>query len=114
AVGDPHQSIYGFRGASAGQLFRFPEIFLKADGGYAQTAELTIAWRNSAHILAAANVMSAELTAAQTRKANAKLAAGLTEEQRAAAGPRVVVSPLREKPQAPDGEVLLSRYDTEL
>ncbi|SED82874.1 DNA helicase-2 / ATP-dependent DNA helicase PcrA [Arthrobacter alpinus] len=114
AVGDPHQSIYGFRGASAGQLFRFPEIFLKPDGGYAPTAELTIAWRNSAHILAAANVMSAELTAAQSRKANAKLAAGLTEAQRAAAGPRVVVSPLREKPNAPDGEVLLARYETEL
>jgi DNA helicase-2/ATP-dependent DNA helicase PcrA len=114
AVGDPHQSIYGFRGASAGQLFRFPEIFLKHDGGYAPTAELTIAWRNSAHILAAANVMSAELTAAQTRKANAKLAAGLTEAERAAAGPRVVVSPLREKPNAPDGEVLLARYETEL
>ncbi len=114
AVGDPHQSIYGFRGASAGQLFRFPEIFLKSDGGYAPTAELTIAWRNSAHILAAANVMSAELTLAQTRKANAKLAAGLTQEERAAAGPRVVVSPLREKPHAPDGEVLLARYDTDL
>ncbi len=114
AVGDPHQSIYGFRGASAGQLFRFPEIFLKSDGGYAPTAELTIAWRNSAHILSAANVMSAELTRAQTRKANAKLAAGLSGEERAAAGPRVVVSPLREKPNAPDGEVLLARYDTEL
>lgn len=114
AVGDPHQSIYGFRGASAGQLFRFPEIFLKSDGGYAPTAELTIAWRNSAHILAAANVMSAELTAAQARKANAKLAAGLSGGERAAAGPRVVVSPLREKPQAPDGEVLLARYGTEL
>lgn len=114
AVGDPHQSIYGFRGASAGQLFRFPEIFLKSDGGYAPTAELTIAWRNSAHILAAANVMSAELTQAQTRKANARLAAGLAEGERAAAGPRVVVSPLREKPHAPDGEVLLARYDTEL
>ncbi|MGP9503613.1 ATP-dependent helicase [Specibacter sp. AOP5-B1-6] len=114
AVGDPHQSIYGFRGASAGQLFRFPEIFRKHDGGYAPTAELTIAWRNSAHILAAANVMSAELTQAQSRKANARLAAGLTDQERAAAGPRVVVSPLREKPEAPDGEVLLARYDTEL
>lgn len=114
AVGDPHQSIYGFRGASAGQLFRFPEIFLKSDGGYAPTAELTIAWRNSAHILDTANVMSAELAQAQTRKANAKLAAGLTEEQRAAAGPRVVVSPLREKPQAPDGEVVLARFETDM
>ncbi len=114
AVGDPHQSIYGFRGASAGQLFRFPEIFRTADGGYAPTAELTIAWRNSAHILSAANVMSAELTHAQTRKANAKLAAGLTAEERAAAGSPVVVSALREKPHAPDGEVLLARYETEL
>ncbi|MFQ4147104.1 ATP-dependent DNA helicase [Arthrobacter sp. LAPM80] len=114
AVGDPHQSIYGFRGASAGQLFRFPEIFLKHDGGWAPTAELTIAWRNSAHILAAANVMSAELAQAQTRKANAKLAAGLTEQERAAAGPKVVVSPLREKPNAPGGEVLLARFETEL
>ncbi|MHA7268828.1 ATP-dependent helicase [Arthrobacter sp. HLT1-20] len=114
AVGDPHQSIYGFRGASAGQLFRFPEIFLKHDGGYAPTAELTIAWRNSAHILTAANVMSAELAQAQTRKANAKLAAGLSEAERAAAGPNVVVSPLREKPNAQAGEVVLARYETEL
>ncbi|WP_104089739.1 ATP-dependent DNA helicase [Arthrobacter sp. GMC3] len=114
AVGDPHQSIYGFRGASAGQLFRFPEIFRRNDGGYAPTAELTIAWRNSAHILHAANVMSAELTAAQTRKANAKLAAGLTAAEREAAGPQVVVSPLREKPAAPDGEVVLARFATEL
>ncbi|MFC8304421.1 ATP-dependent helicase [Specibacter sp. NPDC057265] len=114
AVGDPHQSIYGFRGASAGQLFRFPEIFRLASGGYAPTAELTIAWRNSEHILSTANVMSAALTQAQTRKANAKLAAGLTGAQRAAAGPSVVVSPLRQRPQAPAGEVLLARYETEL
>ncbi|ALE06725.1 DNA helicase UvrD [Arthrobacter sp. ERGS1:01] len=114
AVGDPHQSIYGFRGASAGQLFRFPEIFRKDDGGYAETAELTIAWRNSARILKAANVMSAELTHAQERKANARLAAGLSEAERAAAGPRVVVSPLREKPSAPDGAVVLARFETEM
>ncbi|MGO4385583.1 ATP-dependent helicase [Specibacter sp. RAF43] len=114
AVGDPHQSIYGFRGASSGQLFRFPEIFVRGDGGYAPTAELTIAWRNSAHILQAANVMSAELAAAQTRKANARLAAGLSAGERAAAGPQVVVSPLREKPQAPAGEVVLARYGTEV
>jgi DNA helicase II / ATP-dependent DNA helicase PcrA len=114
AVGDPHQSIYGFRGASAGQLFRFPEIFTKDDGGYAPTAELTIAWRNSARILQAANVMSAELTAAQERKANARLGAGLTAAERAAAGPRVKVSPLREKPNAPAGEVVLSRFESEI
>lgn len=114
AVGDPHQSIYGFRGASAGQLFRFPEIFRTVDGHLASTAELTIAWRNSANILKAANVMSAELTAAQTRKFNSGLAAGLSPEERAAAGPSVVVSPLREKPNAPDGQVVLARYETAL
>lgn len=114
AVGDPHQSIYGFRGASAGQLFRFPEIFRTSSGLAAPTAELTIAWRNSANILSAANVMSAQLAAAQTRKANASLAAGLTAQERADAGPRVVVSPLREKPNAPQGEVLIARYETAL
>ncbi len=31
AVGDPNQSIYGFRGASAGQLFRFPAEFPAID-----------------------------------------------------------------------------------
>ncbi|GAA5229791.1 ATP-dependent helicase [Arthrobacter cryoconiti] len=114
AVGDPHQSIYGFRGASAGQLFRFPEIFRKGGGEYAATAELTIAWRNSAHVLAAANVMSAELTKAATRNGNAKLAAGLTDAERDSAGPRVHVSALRQKPNAPAGEVVLARFDTEL
>ncbi|WP_125609716.1 ATP-dependent helicase [Specibacter cremeus] len=113
AVGDPHQSIYGFRGASAGQLFRFPEVFTEDDGGYAPTAELTIAWRNAGRILQTANVMSAELAAAQRRKADAALAAGLSAAERAAAGPSVTVSPLREKPDAPAGEVVLARYETE-
>ncbi|HEY4577774.1 MAG TPA: ATP-dependent DNA helicase [Yaniella sp.] len=49
AVGDPNQSIYGFRGASAGQLFSFVEEF-----GAAQL-ELTTAWRNSSQILDVAN-----------------------------------------------------------
>ncbi|WP_026555555.1 ATP-dependent helicase [Arthrobacter sp. 35W] len=102
AVGDPHQSIYGFRGASAGQLFRFPEIFLKAGGGYASTAQLTIAWRNSARILRTANVMSGQLNAA----------AALRAAERREAGPRITVSPLAQRPQAPDGEVVLARYAT--
>jgi DNA helicase-2/ATP-dependent DNA helicase PcrA len=102
AVGDPHQSIYGFRGASAGQLFRFPEIFRSADGSYAPTAELTIAWRNSARILSAANVMSAELSAAQERR----------EATRGSAAASVRVSPLREKDDAGAGSVVLARYAT--
>lgn len=49
AVGDPNQSIYGFRGASAGQLFSFVEAF------GAEQLELTTAWRNSRDILDMAN-----------------------------------------------------------
>ncbi len=33
AVGDPCQSIYGWRGASAGTLDRFPSLFRSTDGG---------------------------------------------------------------------------------
>ncbi len=60
AVGDPNQSIYGFRGASAGQLFDFPQKFPRTDPATgerspAQTRQLTIAWRNGRHILDMAN-----------------------------------------------------------
>lgn len=107
AVGDPHQSIYGFRGASAGQLFRFPEIFRTSTGDYAGTAELTTAWRNSVGVLTAANVMSAELNRLQQRKARLGLAAG-----ERSAGSDVHVSPLRQKDDADAGTVLLARYAT--
>lgn len=60
AVGDPNQSIYGFRGASAGQLFDFPQSFpaLDADTGDRRPADLlqlTVAWRNGERILDVAN-----------------------------------------------------------
>ncbi|MEV4901760.1 ATP-dependent DNA helicase [Citricoccus sp. NPDC055426] len=65
AVGDPHQSIYGFRGASAGQLFAFPGLFSvpRAGGGAdpAPVSYLTTAWRNSHTILAAANTVAGPL-----------------------------------------------------
>lgn len=58
AVGDPNQSIYGFRGASAGQLASFRYSFpILADGKAKNSAisYLTVAWRNSQSVLAAAN-----------------------------------------------------------
>lgn len=84
AVGDPNQSIYGFRGASAGQLFRFPTEFPALIDGApagaetstaapetsgtgpgrlrpASVAYLSTAWRNSINVLAAANAVSAKL-----------------------------------------------------
>lgn len=62
AVGDPNQSIYGFRGASAGQLFQFPQKFPAVDPhtGRARPAalkQLTIAWRNGRSILEVANTL---------------------------------------------------------
>ncbi|MFF5791429.1 ATP-dependent helicase [Paeniglutamicibacter sp. NPDC012692] len=69
AVGDPNQSIYGFRGASAGQLFRFPVEFpaIDVDGEGmrpASVAYLSTAWRNSINVLEAANAVSARLNSA--------------------------------------------------
>jgi DNA helicase-2/ATP-dependent DNA helicase PcrA len=56
AVGDPNQSIYGWRGASAANLARFPEQFEATT-----TYPLTVSWRNGQRILAAANVIAAPL-----------------------------------------------------
>ncbi|MCL2464554.1 MAG: ATP-dependent helicase, partial [Micrococcales bacterium] len=59
AVGDPHQSIYGWRGASAGGLERFPEDFAmpRPDGRAhpAQVFTLATSFRNDRRVLAAAN-----------------------------------------------------------
>ena len=61
AVGDPHQSIYGWRGASASGLARFPERFRRDDGVAARVHYLSTSWRNDAAVLEAANVVSAPL-----------------------------------------------------
>ena len=61
AVGDPHQSIYGWRGASAGGLARFPDRFRHADGGRSAVRFLSTSWRNDAAVLDAANVASGPL-----------------------------------------------------
>ncbi len=64
AVGDPCQSIYGWRGASAGTLDRFPHEFARADGKPARSLTLTTSWRNRPEILGVANQLSAPLRAA--------------------------------------------------
>ncbi|MEU4238017.1 ATP-dependent DNA helicase [Actinoplanes sp. NPDC026619] len=69
AVGDPCQSIYGWRGASAGTLDRFPEHFPDARGEDAKVLGLTRSWRNRPQILAVANELSRPLRAAGARVA---------------------------------------------
>lgn len=63
AVGDPNQSIYSWRGASAGTLQRFPAEFPTGTGGQAKIAYLTKSWRNREAVLEVANAVSAPLRA---------------------------------------------------
>jgi DNA helicase-2/ATP-dependent DNA helicase PcrA len=69
AVGDPCQSIYGWRGASAGTLDRFPAEFTGPGGRAAWVLNLTRSWRNRPEILQVANALSAPLRAAGARVA---------------------------------------------
>lgn len=60
AVGDPNQSIYGWRGASADNLAAFHRDFA-APGATGTTLTLSISWRNPGGILRAANALVAPL-----------------------------------------------------
>jgi DNA helicase-2/ATP-dependent DNA helicase PcrA len=60
AVGDPIQSIYGWRGASATNLPRFTTDFPLPDGSPAPVLELRTSWRNPPSALHVANAVSAD------------------------------------------------------
>ncbi len=67
AVGDPHQSIYGWRGASAGNLQSFPATFRRRVGATWEEASvfrLATSWRNDAGVLACANALAEPLARA--------------------------------------------------
>src|SRR5690606_23132779 len=61
-----HQAIYGWRGASAGGLERFPRMFPRADGSPARQLSLSLSWRNSAQVLEVANALVAPLREASS------------------------------------------------
>ena len=86
AVGDPCQSIYGWRGASAGNLARFRTDFPAPDGPADQYGLLT-SFRNPSDVLRLANTASAPLRGA------------------VAAAVHVEVGELRPAPDAPAGDV---------
>jgi DNA helicase-2/ATP-dependent DNA helicase PcrA len=113
AVGDPNQSIYGFRGASAGQLFHFvnefPVCVADSQSGPASrrpapVSYLTTAWRNGRNILAAANLISAPLSAAAAQ-------AGPAGQRSSSAA--VEVPALQPSPAAVQGRVVIGRFATD-
>jgi len=63
AVGDPCQSIYGWRGASAGNLRRFATDFPPRGGGPAPVRQLSTSFRNTGRVLDAAAALQEGLRA---------------------------------------------------
>ena len=83
AVGDPCQSIYGWRGASAGNLRRFSADFPEADGQPAPVRVLSTSFRNTGSVLMAAGAIQADLRGSGSRRA---AAGGTARPGRARAG----------------------------
>ncbi|MDQ1732904.1 MAG: ATP-dependent helicase UvrD/PcrA [Pseudonocardiales bacterium] len=61
AVGDPLQSIYGWRGASASNIRRFTDRFRTRAGLPAPSYALMTSWRNDRNILLSANHLASTL-----------------------------------------------------
>ncbi len=61
AVGDPLQSIYGFRGASAKNISNFPNHFKLKSGENSRVFDLPITQRNGKNIVEFANILTNRL-----------------------------------------------------
>jgi DNA helicase-2/ATP-dependent DNA helicase PcrA len=61
AVGDPNQAIYGWRGASVGNLLRFGDHFPRGDATAVVAQPLMTSFRCGGRILAAANAIAGRL-----------------------------------------------------
>jgi DNA helicase-2/ATP-dependent DNA helicase PcrA len=98
AVGDPNQAIYGWRGASVGNLLRFGSHFPRADGGTVTAQPLMTSFRCGGRILDAANAVAA------------RIGAGASATRR----PPLQVPRLAPRPDAAqDGSVVLARTETD-
>jgi len=60
-VGDPDQSIYGFRGADVRGILDFPRDFPRADGGAAEVVALTNTRRFGPRLLAASQCVASSI-----------------------------------------------------
>lgn len=98
-VGDPHQSIYGFRGAEVRGILEFPSAFPHADGRSADVVALRTTRRFGPRVLVAAQRVAGRLG----------LPGSIPEEARTA-----FLSPVAEPPPgAGAGRVLVRTFDTE-
>ena len=98
AVGDPNQAIYGWRGASVGNLLRFGSHFPRADAHDVAPQPLMTSFRCGGRILDAANAVAA------------RIGAGATAGRR----PPLQVPPLAPRAGAEsDGQVVLARLETD-
>ncbi|GAA3872244.1 ATP-dependent DNA helicase [Leifsonia kafniensis] len=70
AVGDPHQSIYGWRGASSANLLGFSMDFANRANCDAPTMSLSYTWRNPSAVLDVANALVSPLSDALQAKPN--------------------------------------------
>ncbi|MCI4659859.1 ATP-dependent DNA helicase [Cryobacterium zhongshanensis] len=71
AVGDPHQSIYGWRGASSANLLAFSADFdpdARSEHRVTPSMSLSFTWRNPRSVLDAANTLVAPLSEALRRR----------------------------------------------
>lgn len=78
AVGDPNQSIYGWRGASASNLTNFFEDFGTGAGSASQPFSLSTSWRNPKAVLSLANDLIGDLKVLEL-KPSANAHAGTVE-----------------------------------
>ena len=95
AVGDPNQSIYGWRGASASNLDEFGTDF-----GTAKNFSLKTSWRNPIQVLEKANEISLPLS----NQASFEIPKPLEQ--------RVLPVKLEAMPDAPNGEVQVRFVET--
>ena len=95
AVGDPNQSIYGWRGASASNLDEFATDF-----GVAKNFSLKTSWRNPTQVLEKANEISLPLATQASYEVPKPLAQ------------RVLPVKLEAMPDAPNGDVQVRFLET--